>query len=94
MESDRTKSTDKAEPEQPASPSPHPGERRLEQSRRDGDSYTMEERRHFIYRHVQFNHAFRTPEQLLEEHGDSRWELVRIVPYNGYESVLVLRSEE
>jgi hypothetical protein len=55
---------------------------------------STEERRRFVYRHVQFNHALRTPGQLLEEHGDSRWELVRIVPYDSYESVLVLRRED
>ncbi len=42
MQNDQSRTTDKAEPEQPASSSPHPGERRLEQSRRDGDSYTTD----------------------------------------------------
>jgi hypothetical protein len=55
---------------------------------------TTEEQHRYVYRHVQFNHAIRTPGQLLAEHGDSRWELVRIVPYDGYESILVLRSAE
>jgi hypothetical protein len=53
-----------------------------------------EKTQRFIYRHVQFNHAIRTPGQLLAEYGDSRWELIRIVPYDGWESILVLRSVE
>ncbi len=44
MQKPPKQTTEKVEPEQPASPSPHSGGRRLEQhtsaSRRDGDSYT------------------------------------------------------
>ncbi len=54
---------------------------------------TEKPQQRFVYRHVQFNHAITSPGQLLDEH-DSRWELIRIVPYDAHESILVLRSAE